>query len=116
MRDDRLRLSDILDAASLILTFQSGRNRADLAKDLLLQSGFLHQLFVIGESASRLSQDLKDKYPAIPWRAIYGFRNYIAHEYFSLDLDIVWHTVVVDVPILKSQVQEILKREFADFQ
>ena len=113
MRDDRQRVADILDAINLLLTFQAGRNRGDLAADPLLQSGFLHQLFVIGEAASRLSQNLKDKYPAIPWRAIGGFRNYIVHEYFSLDLDIVWQTVVVDVPALKSRVEEIFRSEFS---
>jgi uncharacterized protein with HEPN domain len=100
-------------ATKLVLAFRAGRKREDLTKDLLLQSGFLHQLYVIGEATSRLSQNLKDKYPGIPWRAICGFRNYIAHEYFSLDLDMVWHTVVVEVPALKSQIEDIIRTEFA---
>jgi uncharacterized protein with HEPN domain len=55
MRDDRQRLQDILEAAKLLQSFQAGRNRRDLAGDPLLQSGFLRQLFVIGEAATRLS-------------------------------------------------------------
>jgi uncharacterized protein with HEPN domain len=66
MRDDRQRLADILEAAMLLQTFRAGRNRADLAKDALLRSAILHQLFVIGEAASRPSQSIRDKYPAIP--------------------------------------------------
>ena len=112
MRDDRQRLLDILEAAKLLETFRAGKNRRDLAQDLLLQSGFLHQLFVIGEAASRLSPALKQRFPNIPWQAISGFRNYIAHEYFSLDLDIVWQTVIADVPSLESEVREILREEF----
>jgi uncharacterized protein with HEPN domain len=111
MRDDRQRLLDILEAAKLLESFRDGKNRADLAHDQLLQSGFLHQPFVIGEAASRLSPALKKRFPNIPWQAISGFRNYIAHEYFSLDLDIVWHTVIADVPSLESQVREILRAE-----
>jgi uncharacterized protein with HEPN domain len=111
MRDDRQRLLDILDAAKLLETFRRGKNRGDLNRDLLLQSGFLHQLFVIGEAASRLSPALKKRFPSIPWQAISGFRNYIAHEYFSLDLDIVWQTVIADVPLLRAQVREILHAE-----
>jgi uncharacterized protein with HEPN domain len=61
MRDDRQRLADILESARLLQAFQSGRNQDDLTKDLLLQSGLLHQLYVIGEAASRLSQSLKDR-------------------------------------------------------
>jgi uncharacterized protein with HEPN domain len=111
MRDDRQRLADILEATKLLGKFQAGRNRDDLNKDLLLRSALLHQLFVIGEAATRLSQPLQDKYPAVPWRAICGFRNFIAHEYFSLDSDIIWQTVIVDVPSLETQVLEILGNE-----
>ena len=111
MRDDRQRLLDILAAAKLLVTFKKGKNRGDLTHDLLLQSGFLHQLFVIGEAASRLSPALKRRYPNVPWHAISSFRNYIAHEYFSLDLDIVWQTVIADVPLLETQVKEILRVE-----
>jgi uncharacterized protein with HEPN domain len=112
MRDDRQRLADILEAAKLLQIFLAGRTRDDLNKDLLLRSALLHQLFVIGEAATRLSQTLKDKHPGIPWRAICGFRNFIAHEYFSLDFDIIWQTVTVDVPSLEVQITEIFRKEF----
>ena len=104
MRDDRQRLTDILEAARLLQLFQAGRSRDDLKKDFLLRSAILYQLFVIGEAATRLSQTLKDKYSAVPWRAICGFRNFIAHEYFSLDSDIIWQTVASDVPSLEARV------------
>jgi uncharacterized protein with HEPN domain len=55
---------------------------------------------------------LKDNYAAIPWRAICGFRNFIAHEYFSLDSDIIWQTATADVPSLEVQIAEILSKEF----
>lgn len=111
MRDDRPRLLEILEPARLLAEFGAGKSRSDVSQDSLLQSGFLQQLFIIGEAASRLSSDLKDRYPAIPWHAISGFRNHIAHEYFSLDLDIVWQTVAVAVPKLAAQVKEIVKKE-----
>jgi uncharacterized protein with HEPN domain len=111
MRDELQRLGDILEATKLLTLFQAGRNREDLKKDLLLRSALLHQLFVIGEEASRLSQPLKDKHSAVPWRAICGFRNFIAPEYFSLDSDIIWQTVVFDVPSLEAQIAEILGNE-----
>ena len=114
MRDDRQRLLDILAAAKLLRTFRSGRSREDLEGDPLLQSGFLYQLHVIGEAASRLSPSLREHYPAVPWKAISGFRNYIAHEYFALDLDIVWQTVIEDVPSLSSQIEQIFHNEFPE--
>lgn len=72
----------------------------------------LHQLFLIGEAAARISPNIKDRYPAIPWKVIYGFRNHVVHEYFSLDLDIVWQTVAADIPNLESQIRDIVKAEF----
>jgi uncharacterized protein with HEPN domain len=91
--------------------FKRAETRNGLNTDLLLRSALLHQLFVIGEAATRLSQTLKDKYAAIPWRSICGFRNFIAHEYFSLDSDVIWQTVTADVPSLVEQISEILRRE-----
>jgi len=102
MRDDSLRLQDILIAADLIQQFTQGKTREDLGKDPLLQSAILHQLYLIGEAAANVSSAIKEASPNVPWKLIYGFRNYIAHEYFSLDFDIVWQTALADIPKLKS--------------
>jgi uncharacterized protein with HEPN domain len=48
----------------------------------------------------------------VPWNVIVGFRNHVAHEYFSLDLDIVWQTIAVDVPALEKQIAQIVELEF----
>ena len=112
MRDDRLRLHDILGAADLIRNFTHEKTRENLAGDPLLLSAVLHQLYVIGEAAAHVSTEIKDRHPGVPWKVIYGFRNYIAHEYFSLDVDIVWQTVAQDVPELRSWIDQILRTEF----
>jgi uncharacterized protein with HEPN domain len=114
MRDDLSRLRDLLEAADLVASFASGRTRLDLDLDRQMQSAMLHQLYVIGEAAARISSPLRDRYPSIPWSAVRGFRNYIAHEYFSLDLDIVWQTATDDVPKLRLQIAEIIQAEFSD--
>jgi len=80
MRDDRLRLNDILEPIELIQTFSGGKTLTNLVSDRLYQSAVLHQLYVIGESASRVSETIKSRHQNIPWKVIYGFRNHIAHE------------------------------------
>ncbi len=112
MRDDRLRLLDILGAADSLRNFTDEKTREDLSADPLLLSAVLHQLYVIGEAAAHVSADIKGRHPGVPWKVIHGFRNYIAHEYFSLDVDIVWQTVVQDVPELRSQINQILRAEY----
>ena len=112
MRDDRLFLLDIVASTESLQSFIRENSREDFRKDKLLQSALLHELSIIGEAATKISQALQDKYPAVPWREISGFRNQIVHAYFSLDLDIVWETVANDVPELLLQVGEILSNEF----
>ena len=112
MRHDRQRLQDILDAARLIQEFASNRTKSDLERDALFQSGVLHQLYLIGEATNRLSESLKNKFPQVPWSSIYGFRNRIAHEYFRLDMDVVWQTISVDIPELALGVAGIVEAEF----
>ncbi|HYL13650.1 MAG TPA: DUF86 domain-containing protein [Terriglobales bacterium] len=114
MRDDRLFLLDIIACAESIQSFVRQKSREDYKNDKLLQSALLHELSVIGEAGTKVSDALQDKYPAVPWREISGFRNQIVHAYFSLDLDIVWETVAKDVPELWVQVKEILSKEFQE--
>ena len=112
MRDDRSRLQDITEAADLIRLFTQGRTLDDLRKDRLLESALLHQLTVIGEAARRVSDEIKEKYPDVPWKIVQGFRNHIAQEYFALDLNIVWQTVTADVPRLREQIDTVIQKEF----
>jgi uncharacterized protein with HEPN domain len=58
---------------------------------------------------------LKGKYPNVDWQSISGFRNFVAHEYFSLNLEIVWHAATVDSEQLIEDVSVIIRVEFPDF-
>lgn len=62
----------------------------------------------IGELANRLSDDMKENSKNIPWRAIRGMRNLHAHDYENVDLEIVWNTLLEDIPELKQSLQKLL--------
>jgi uncharacterized protein with HEPN domain/predicted nucleotidyltransferase len=62
------------------------------------QDAVIRGLEIIGEAVSRLSQDLKDAHPDVPWRQISGLRNRLIHGYFDIELDLVWKTVEEDLP------------------
>ncbi|GAC1638933.1 MAG: hypothetical protein NVS9B14_19780 [Candidatus Acidiferrum sp.] len=113
MRDDRQRLEDILEASRLIKGFALGKTKESLTTDALLQSAILYQLHVIGEAANRISDSLRTKYPNIPWTPIHGFRNRVAHEYFKLDMDLVWNTIELDIPPLAVEIENIIRIEFS---
>src|SRR6266404_3997338 len=98
MRDDALFLHDIIAASSAIRDFVRDKERTHLETDRLLLAGVLHELATIGEAARRLSSTIGVRYPAVPWKRAIAMRNYIAHAYFALDLDVIWQTATTDVP------------------
>ena len=71
----------------------------------------LHNFLVIGEAVKRLPTELSQRYSDIPWREIAGMRDFVAHEYFALDLDIVWDAIQHAVPDLLKRVRKILAAE-----
>ncbi len=74
----------------------------------LIQVWFFRHLQIIGEAARSLSSGLTDKYPEVPWGEIIGMRNILVHNYFEIDLEVVWGIVQNDLPPLKKQVETIL--------
>jgi len=108
MRDDGERILDMLEAIERIQRHaEKGREAFD--KDELLQTWVIHHLQIIGEAASKLSQELRDVHQEIPWPEIVAMRNVIAHEYFGIDLDAVWQVVEGDLPSLKQNLDRIQK-------
>jgi uncharacterized protein with HEPN domain len=108
MRPEKLYLTDILEAAEAINRFVSDIPFEDFIKDEMRQAATLQKLIVIGEAAARLPDEFCQKHAKISWQDIVGFRNFAIHEYFSVNLEIVWTTAVQDVPLLRDQVAEIL--------
>lgn len=105
MRKDDERLQDILEAIEQIEKYASKGLKA-LEEDELVQVWMVHYLGIIGEAANRLSDETKKKYPSVPWRKIVGMRNYIVHEYFKIDAQIIWNAIEKEIPKLKAVLLE----------
>jgi len=112
MRDERLYLADIVEAANAIDRFLAGLSEDDWIDDEVHQSAVMHQLIIIGEAASRLSREFQDAHPQIAWADIVGFRNLAVHAYFSVSWPIVWVTATEEVPALGKKVANILINEY----
>ena len=107
MRDDRERLTDILEAIDRAQRYAT-RGQAAFQEDELIQAWMVQQFMVIGEAASQLSGTLRERAPQVPWRMIVGLRNRLVHAYFQADLALVWSVVENDLPSLRKAVADLL--------
>ena len=69
----------------------------------------VRNLEVIGEAVKQLSQASRDAHPTVPWKQIAGMRDKMIHEYFGVNLDLVWHAILRDLPILASEIGVMLR-------
>ena len=98
MRGDDLYLNDIVEAAGHIAAFLGESDFEDFRKS--------------ETSPQRISDELKARYPRIPWPQIVAFRNLLIHAYFGIDWNEVWKAAKVDCSALRGEVLSILETEF----
>ena len=110
-RDPVLFLQDIEKSCLKIVRHTAGRQRDEAFADELTFDGILFNLHVIGEAVKNLPQELRQRYPDVAWREIAGLRDFVAHAYFALDLEILWDAIQQDVPALLIRIREILAKE-----
>ena len=97
-RSDDDRLVHMLAAARRAVSLTEGRTRADLDADDVLILALTRLLEILGEAAKGVSTATRDAYPHVPWAQMAATRGRLIHEYFSVDLDIVWEIVRHDLP------------------
>ncbi len=116
MQREELYLQDIIESINSIKAFLLNVRKNEFLNSDLLKSAVIHKIMIIGEAAARLTEETKMKYPTTPWRKIIGLRNISAHAYFSIDWEVIWSTVNNQLVPLQTEVSEILKKEFPDFE
>ena len=110
-RSVKLLVEDMLEATGKIERYILGLSREDFMGDEKSIDAVVRNLEIIGEAASRLPSEFKAAHPEIEWAKIAGLRHRVVHEYFGVDLDLVWEILEHDLPPFKRDLQACLPAE-----
>jgi len=106
-RRDRLYINDMIEACEKVLACLDDFDRAAFEADWIRYDALLRNLEILGEAAKGVSDDLRERYPVIPWRKIAGMRDIVIHHYFGLDKDAIWDAAKNRVPRLLEELRQI---------
>lgn len=105
--EDKIWILHMIESAQCVQEFLAGKTYDDLQKNKQLSFAVVRALEIVGEAASQIAQELRDKYPQIPWRNIISMRNKLIHAYFDINYRIIWSAAKEDIPQLLQHLKDI---------
>lgn len=102
-------LKDILDAINETAEFTDGMSFEAFEKDRKTINAVVRSLEVLGEAAKRIPEHLRDQDPHVPWQHMARMRDKLVHEYFGVDLSIVWAVIRDELPPLRTRIERLLE-------
>jgi uncharacterized protein with HEPN domain len=114
MRREELYLADLLDNARAVRGYLDGVTRERWDTDGMLRDAVLYRMMLLGEIASALPDDLRDRHPDVAWRQFPAFRNLAVHKYFGVDWAVVWKIAQEEPSVLEKQALAIITAEFPE--
>ena len=107
MKENKVYLDHILDCIHNILSYTEGMDEDSFNKNFMVQDAVVRNFQIIGEATKRIKPDFKTSHPNVPWKKMTGMRDKLVHDYFQIDLETVWNTVVIDIPSPLIELKEI---------
>jgi len=109
LETDRIAIEECLYVINHILEYtQDVKNMEAMKDNSMLYDAVQMNFIVLGESSTKLSDEIKATLPHVDWRALKGFRNFVAHDYFGVDENIVWSAIQFHLPQLKTDFEKLL--------
>jgi len=106
-----LFLRDILESAEKVVRYTRGMDFDAFVSNEMAYDAVLRNLEIIGEAAKHIPDEVRARYPHVPWRQMAGLRDVLAHAYFGLDDAVLWDIVQNEVPPLVELIGDILQQE-----
>jgi uncharacterized protein with HEPN domain len=100
LKNDLAYIEHMILCIRKIHKFTKGINRKEFEKNELIQDAVIRNIEIIGEACKKLSSDYKNTYRDIEWKEIAGMRDKLIHDYFGVDIKVIWETVKIDIPEL----------------
>ena len=106
-RELKTYIEDIIISVNKIEKYVTGMTKEDLIKSELVQDAVVRNLEIIGEAVKKIPEDVRSSYKDIPWKKIAGLRDILIHEYFGINMNIVWDIIETKLQPLKEAAFEI---------
>ena len=107
-KDYKVYFLHIFDSIENIERFTKGKDKKKFFASKLVQDAVIRNLEIIGEAANRLPDEFKEKYRQVEWHKIVGLRHRIVHDYFGIDLEIIWQILHKDLPQFRDALSQII--------
>jgi uncharacterized protein with HEPN domain len=109
-REDAIILQDIKESINRIISYTLKADYEEFLHDYKTQDAVIRNIEILGEAAKLLSNETKAKYPKVPWKEIAGTRDRLIHDYFGVNIDIIWNIAKTEIPevdpIVKTKVSK----------